>query len=199
MLETTIGVVGPQDLAYAAGVLARGMRDNPNHVAAMGSDPDYRVRVFERGFRGALASMKTPPICVRRGQVIIGVSGLAPPGACKPSLTAKLRMLPMLASVGPRRMKRLVEWMSAWGKRDRDEPHWHLGPVAVDLPLQRLGFGGLMLEEYCRRVDAAGGVGYLETDKKENLAFYERYGFEIVDEAVVIGQPNWFMRRPPSA
>jgi predicted N-acetyltransferase YhbS len=86
--------------------------------------------------------------------------------------------------------------ISFWAKRDPDEPHVHLGPVAVDVHLQGQGIGSLMMEQHCRQLDAAGEVGYLETDKLENVRFYERFGFEVVGEAPVIDVPNWFMRRP---
>ena len=74
----------------------------------------------------------------------------------------------------------------------------HLGPLAVDAGLQGQGIGSILLAEHCRRLDAAGEVGYLETDREQNVAFYARQGFETVDEAQVLGVPNWFMRRPPS-
>ena len=53
------------------------------------------------------------------------------------------------------------------------------------------------MAEHSRRLDAAGQVGYLETDKAENVSFYERFGYETLGEQEVIGVPNWFMRREP--
>jgi hypothetical protein len=35
--------------------------------------------------------------------------------------------------------------------------------------LQRQGIGSLIMQEHCRRLDAASEVGYLETDKPENV------------------------------
>jgi hypothetical protein len=37
--------------------------------------------------------------------------------------------------------------------------------------------------------------GYLETDKRENVLLYERFGYRVIAEASVIGVPNWFMLR----
>ena len=91
----------------------------------------------------------------------------------------------------------LVEWMRAWGGRDPDEPHFHLGPVAADAGKQGRGIGSALLEAFCTRVDQDAAVAYLETDKAENVGFYARFGFETVAEADVIGVPNWFMRRSP--
>jgi hypothetical protein len=51
------------------------------------------------------------------------------------------------------------------------------------------------MEVFCARVDAAGEVAYLETDKLVNVRFYERFGFEVIGEQEVLRVPNWFMRR----
>ena len=45
-------------------------------------------------------------------------------------------------------------------------------------------------------MDSAGALAYLETDKPENVRFYERFGFEVVTEDDVVGVHNWFMTRP---
>ena len=52
-----------------------------------------------------------------------------------------------------------------------------------------------MLREYTRRLDAAGEDSYLETEKPENVALYQRFGYEVIEEAEVLGVPNWFMWR----
>ena len=54
-----------------------------------------------------------------------------------------------------------------------------------------------MLERFCARMDDEGEMAHLETDNPENVRFYERFGFATVDEAEVLGIPNWFMRREP--
>ena len=58
-----------------------------------------------------------------------------------------------------------------------------------------MGIGSQLMEEFARAHGPARDVAYLETDKPENVIFYERFGFEVIDEAVVLGTPNWFMRR----
>ena len=49
-------------------------------------------------------------------------------------------------------------------------------------------------------MDQAGLPCYLITAKRENLAFYERFGFEVADDALPLvpnGPTSWGMRRPP--
>jgi GNAT superfamily N-acetyltransferase len=75
------------------------------------------------------------------------------------------------------------------------EPHWHLGPVGVDRPLQGRGVGGALLRAFCARMDAEGSASYLETDKPENVSIYEHFGFRTIAEDRVLGITNWFMMR----
>lgn len=185
-----------EQLPEAVGVLARGMRDNPLHVAAYGRDPDRRLHCHTV-LTGALFEVSTEqePIAALRHGRVVGVTGVAPTGSCQPTTRQRLRLLPRILALGPRTAARILAWTSRWGKHDPDEPHVHLGPLAVDAHLQRQGIGSLIMTEHCRRLDASGEVGYLETDKLENVTFYERFGFEVIAEDPVLGVPNWFMRR----
>ncbi len=195
MFEVTLGPLLGGEAPFAAGVLARGMRDNPNAVAALGADPDGRINALQRLFLPNLGKLEV--LCARRGAVAVGVSAVAPPAHCAPDLAQRVRQWPAIAALGPARTLRLRQWSREWGKRDPAEPHWHLGPIAVELALQGLGIGTQMLAVCCGRMDADGGAGYLETDKEENVRFYASFGFEVVEEAPVLGMRNWFMRRPP--
>lgn len=188
----------PQEVPEAVGVLARGMRDNPLHVAAYGEDPERRLRCHARLMRGVFRAFPAQqPICAVRDGTLVGVTGVAPAGTCRPTAAQRLRLLPDVVALGPRTAARVGRWISSWAKHDLDEPHVHLGPLAVDAHLQGQGMGSLIMQEHCRRLDADSAVGYLETDKPENVRFYERFGFQVVGEEPVLGVPNWFMRREP--
>ncbi len=50
-----------------------------------------------------------------------------------------------------------------------------------------------MMERFVEIVDAGGDTSYLETDKPENVRFYEWFGFEVIEEAKILDTPNWFM------
>jgi hypothetical protein len=186
------------ELQTAVGIIARGMRDNPLHIAALGGDPDARSRRLMRMFTVAL------PAIFDRGSVLgafhddtmAGIAGMVSPGLCQPTMKEKLALLPrILPAVGSGGFGRIARWMAAWSEHDLQESHWHLGPVAIDAHLQRRGIGSRLLEEYCARIDRDYGVGYLETDKAVNVTFYERFGFVTIASASVLNVPNWFMRR----
>src|SRR5690606_5873501 len=175
------------------------MRDNPLHRRVFGNDPIVRERRLARFFSAVL------PWIGKRGELIgaaangetIGLIGILPPSTCRPTLTEQLRMLPAVSrSLDPPTPMRMRRWLAAWRKQDPDEPHWHLGPLAVDPLHRRRGIGTALLLEALDRVDAAGGTAYLETDKEANVRFYKRFGFVTAVSVPVVGAQSWFMRRP---
>src|SRR5215472_2947513 len=65
---------------------------------------------------------------------------LARPGSCRPSSIERVRVFPRAVignSIGT--PLRILNWVGEWARRDPDEPHWHLGPVAVEPSLQGQG------------------------------------------------------------
>ena len=189
------------EIGEAVEVIVRGMRDNPNNIAAFGRDPEVRHRRLLRLF-GAMASAEVPGrdrnMLAARGSdgSILGVCGMVPPGRCQPGLGQQLRLMPTVLALGPRSAGRTMKWLGTWSKHDPEKRHWHLGPVAVDVHLHGRGIGSKLMRAFCARMDAAGEDAYLETDKPANVRFYERFGFEVVGEEGVIGVANWFMMRP---
>jgi ribosomal protein S18 acetylase RimI-like enzyme len=173
------------------------MRDNPNNIAAFGADPSRRERCLRRLFAGLFAAMhQQQPLCALSDGRLVGVGGVAPPGSCQPTGRERLRIAPSILLAGPRSALRVLRWTGAWAERDPDEPHVHLGPLAVEPRLQGMGIGSRILTEHCGRLDELGQVGYLETDKPENMVLYERFGYEVIGEAEIIGVRNWFALRP---
>jgi GNAT superfamily N-acetyltransferase len=208
----------PEELSTAAGVAARGMRDNPSSRALFGDDPIHRVRALRPTYQLVLASLQRPALVARRRGTIAGIAALAPPGACFfrqmvarqkslqwgsqrvgvtiPHVPRQL-LLPLLA-VGPGGLGRLSTWGEAGLTHDPAEQHQHVELVVVEAVLQGLGIGRLMMEALCREIDQSGEVSYLETDKPENVRFYEQFGFRVTDEATILETRNWYMQRPPA-
>lgn len=191
-----------ENLSSAARRCARAMRDNPLHRRVFGGDPDRRERRLCHFFSAVL------PWIERHGKLIaadangktLGIIGILPPRTCRPTITEQLRMLPAVSrSFAPLTPLRMRRWLAAWRKEDPTEPHWHLGPLAVDPLYQGLGIGTALLLDALERVDAAGGIAYLETDKEANVRFYERFGFVTTASMPVVGAQTWFMRRPGAA
>jgi hypothetical protein len=188
------------ELAGAAALLARGMRDNPIHIAALGVDAERRRRALRRMFAPVVRGLHGRGLVLGAFSAggLVGVCGMAPPGRCQPTPLEKLRVLPsLLLGAGTRATGRVLRWVGDWSRRDPREPHWHLGPVAVDAHLQGKGIGSELLTAFCARMDDEGALAYLETDRRENVRFYGRAGFVLAAEGDVLGMPNWFMTRSP--
>ena len=69
----------------------------------------------------------------------------------------------------------------------------------LDPGLWGRGVGSELLSAWLRLVDADATPAYLETDAAGNIRFYERSGFEVVEEIRVLGVRIWTMRRPGAA
>jgi hypothetical protein len=48
-----------------------------------------------------------------------------------------------------------------------------------------------MMQGLCADLDRAGQDAFLETDKPENVPFYGKVGFAVVNEAEVLVTRNW--------
>jgi len=190
------------EVRAAAALIARGMLDNPVHIQALGADPADRQARVERLFRAVLPSIVATGsvLSAYDGARLVGLAGYVPPAHTRVPLSATLGLLArLLWEQGPRTFARMGEWQGVWRKHDLQEPHWHIGPVVVAPELWGRGIGSAMLEQLCLELDRSAGVGFLETDKSENVRLYERFGFVTVAKAEVLGAPNWFMRREPQA
>lgn len=190
------------ELDAASSLLARSMRDNPVNAYAFGPKPERRVLALAAFFKAVLrgARKRATILGAFRDGALIGVSVAAPPGKCQPPAFEKLGILPAILFHGPPGSStRVLRWTGAWAQLDPPQPHWHLGPIAVDPIAQGQGVGGAMLRALCAIVDGHGGAAYLETDKPENVRIYRRFGFAVTLEREVVGLPNWFMSRPARA
>jgi len=78
------------------------------------------------------------------------------------------------------------------------EPHWYLMLLGADPLFQRQGAGTALLQPVLERCDRDSVPAYLETQKESNLAWYHRFGFEVMEQIKVKGTPPmWAMRREP--
>jgi ribosomal protein S18 acetylase RimI-like enzyme len=194
MADLRIEPLQPEQAADTSRMLARAFTTNPLHVAAFGPAALTRNEAF---FKGGLATFKGTKLVATSGTQIAGFIHWVSAPACQLSEFEKITILPTLVSgVGLGSAIKLGRWLTAWSKHDPAGGHVHLGPVGVSPDAQGTGVGRRLMERYCAELDRTGGTGYLETDRPENIAFYRRFGFDTVDEAPVLGVPNFFMRRP---
>ena len=197
MVEVTLGHLEASELRQAASLVGRAFRDNPVTIAANHRGPNSRIRGAEGTLGIGLGMLEGPQLVARRGSWIVGVCGAAPPGTCRLPLSKSVRLIPGALAGGPGTVVRTARFLNQSEKHDPAEPHWHLGPVAVEPALQGMSVGSRLLQRFCEGMDEMGDLAYLDTDKPENVRFYERFGFVVVEQDRIIGIPYWFMRREP--
>jgi GNAT superfamily N-acetyltransferase len=177
----------------ASRVLARAFVTNPLHVAVFGAD---QLAANETFFRNVLRVLKGRALVAIDGDRIVALVHWVHSPRCQFSPSEKLSLAPALMSAfGFGGAMRIGTWLATWSKHDPSTPHTHLGPIAVDPGEQGRHIGQRLMEEYCHDLDRTGAVGYLETDRPENVRFYRRFGFAMADEVDVLGVRNYLMLR----
>ncbi len=135
----------------------------------------------------------------KQSDQIVGVMRIVKWPDCQTSPLQGLKMMPaMMKAGGIGTLRRGLKMRGTWAKKDPKKPHWHLDPLGVTPELQGQGIGSQMMKYYCKHVDELGIAAYHETDRPENVKFYERFGFKVVGEESITGVPNWYLWRPPS-
>ena len=175
-------------------LLTRAYLVNPMHVAVFSGEAELlggNRKLFSLG----VPAMKGSWLCVREGSVVVGVAHYTPFPECSPPPEAQAERGRIMAQVLGESATLVAEWRQCWAEAHPAKPHWHLGPIGVTPKYQRRGIGSLLMAEYCRRMDTAKVLGYLETDVPRNVPFYEKFGFKITGQADAIGVTSWFMER----
>ncbi len=194
----------PSELSSTTVALARAFHHDPVL--------DFLVPDLLQQARAALTFMGTVLIdgrpfhevwVAREEDLIVGAAVWLPPGAYpRGRRRDAANLLHDLRSVH-RLGTRAIAGMRLYGAIDRahhrvDEPHWYLALLGSDPGWQRRGVGSALVGTVLERADRERTVAYLETQKAENVPWYRRHGFEVVDELRPRGCPTmWAMRREP--
>lgn len=181
----------------ASEVLARAFADDPLVLWPMRSDIDP--------YEGVLLQLEP----LARGYAEIGVlwecdgdAGVAawlPPGMADrvaPLWDAAKSELGSVFDDDGVRYSAQWDWMA---EHVPDEPAWFLDIVGVDPAAQGSGVGSALVAHGIERSQADGHPAFLETSIERNVAYYERFGFRVLEEGdAPLGGPHvWFMRRDP--
>ena len=176
-------------------VLANAFVSNPLHLAAFGDGRVDQNRLF---FRIGLRHMFHGPAFVALVDgTVAGFIHFNPAPYCLPAPEELPRAFATSLKPLNEAIPKVIEWFSRWCHLDPDEPHVHLGPIAVAPELQRQRVGTALMQRYVDHLDHENTAGYLETDRRGNVEFYKRFGFTVQREEVVIGTTTWHMWRPP--
>ena len=186
-------------------MLARAFDDSPifRHLIP---GPRPRGSILRSFFRAAIrdASPFGDVLVARDRGRIVGAAVWLAPGRYPPSSLRQLRQLTGTFKFGflaPRSIAPSLRYLRANEKVHPKELHWYLGILGVEPSHQGRGIGEGLLRARLEPADADGISAYLETDKERNLAYYRRFGFELVETLAPDGPeapPVWTMWREPA-
>ena len=195
-----VGAATAEEARPIAELLARAFCDNPLTVAVVDSEkPGRRLRASRPGMRNLVdvARVHGEVWAAREGGTPRGALVASPPGLHPLPAPPPLQRLRTLWVQGWRVARRWADVFEALQQHHPLGRHWYLGALGVDPPAQGRGVGSELLRRWLRRVDEAGGMVYLETDRERNVSWYQRQGFCVLATLRVQGVPVWCMQRPP--
>lgn len=191
------------DHAEIVAVLARAFWDDPLFDFVTDGDLLSEYQVLPRVFRTAMTDFrsKTAELFVAdvSGRPRSFAGWLGPgtfPRARGEQLVRDMRAACLLLRLRHRRAAATL--LHEVERRHPTEAHWYLALLGTDPSAQGRGLGAMVLTPVLQRCDTDGVPAYTETQKHENVAWYGRHGFVMVDEIRIAGTPPiWRLWRDP--
>lgn len=156
----------------------------------------FRANLKHLGNKGRITTVRDD------ADRVVGVSAWIQTDGYPQSIARQLGSVPGTIRALYRRPRALLDgqlYLNAIAKQHPKEPHWYLFLLVADPEVQRRGVGTQLLSDALTEVDQEGVAAYLETQKSDNLAYYQRFGFELVATLTPVknGPPLYCMRRAP--
>jgi ribosomal protein S18 acetylase RimI-like enzyme len=193
MDNVKISLMENSDIRDALKVLSIAMLDAKLHVAVLQGNSENERQEIEKMFLGLFTQLPGIVFLAKEKQRIVGVMRMKSCEGYKPVDNPK----------DPKDENdinwRKSVWHAEWARHEPLHQHWHLGPIGVLPDYQGLGIGTMLMERFCKEVDACRAEAYLETDVDKNVRFYEKFGFKVVSESEIFNVKNRYMLRASKA
>lgn len=189
--------ITPELVRGAAQAVADGFFDNEIWTWTLRRDWQRR-RLLPRHYRAMIRHVYAPRSAAWTTPGTEGASLWFPP--CTLNLSARERLAEVLSLVpeGADCFRRALRWEELITEHHPSEPHWYLQTLSIQPAAQRRGFGTALIEPGLERADADEVGVFLETQRRSNIPYYNRFGFELTDEVGLHDSPPlWLMWRPP--
>ena len=188
MSKLQISFMEQNEIQQSAKVLSIAMLNNPHHIGVFLGNGENERLVIEKMFVDLFKNLPGIVFLAKEHENIIGVMRMK-------SCVGKVIDDPGIFEDENDIDWRKSVWFNEWAKHDPIEQHWHLGPIGVLPTHQGLGIGSILMDRFCKEVDACKANAYLETDSDRNVRFYEKFGFKVVSESEIFGVKNRYMLR----
>ncbi|MBT0994425.1 GNAT family N-acetyltransferase [Cellulomonas sp. DKR-3] len=179
----------PEQLGAAADVLAAALAEDPGFRHLF---PDPRRREHE--LRGLYRMTLTDTL--RHGHVFVtvldgritGAVALYAPGAYPMSTARWWRLAGRIAALALRTRTHALGLIRFGDLTAEGVPRdaWYVEALGVHPDRQLQGRGKRLMAQVFALIDTEGGLGYLETTKPENVAYYTALGYESVREPIAL-------------
>jgi GNAT superfamily N-acetyltransferase len=180
----------------AAAAVAAGFLDNEIWAWVLPSEWQRR-RVLPRYYRQVIRHVYMPRGGAWTTPDGAGAALWLPPGRNRLNGAEQLRDILSLLPEGVLCLRRGARFDALIHEHWPREPHWYLNTLSVDPAVQRTGAGSALIAPGLERADAEGVGAYLETQRRANVPFYRRFGFEELGEIKLADSPPlWRMWRP---
>ena len=102
-----------------------------------------------------------------------------------------------LGSKAVRKQNRIYNYIYSKHKKLLPSYHWYLSIIAINPVYQGMGFSRILLNSMFNQIDKQNISYFLDTNNKENISIYKRFGFRILEEYQIPDTRiiNWAMRR----
>lgn len=114
------------------------------------------------------------------------------------SLSIFIPLLLTFYPIGYFRAKAILNQQHAMHKKYAHEPHFYLDNIGVLHSARGQGLSSKLIRPFLERADSQKTIAYTDTVTRSNVALYEHFGFQCVEESAVSGTglTVWALRRP---
>lgn len=185
----------------AAQTLARAFQEDPMLTFVI-PNPVERERFSPRWFRCIAQYGVVSGEAYASSPIMEGVAVWFPPQVCAifpPMIVADSDVCdgPWHRSEFLLRAGAIQEHLFNVRKRHAPFPHWYLQLLGVEPQHRGKGYGASLLTPMLAKCDKANLPCCLNTENERNVAFYEHFGFTVIEKTTIPGAEfgSWFMVR----
>lgn len=184
----------PDELRSALDVLGRAFHDDP--VAAhLFRRERSRCAKWAR-FSGLAVDAMGDTAHVLTTEKVQGTAIWQLPNDTRTGIGHDLRVALRFVAITGRGAYRAMRLGDLTSRHRIREPHYYLAALGTDPAFQGQGIGSALMQPVLERCDREGLPAYLESSKARNVPFYQKHGFEVVEELEVPNGPRvWAMVR----